>query len=46
VYLTGNAEGIVDYKAWQEMGRTVSSSIVEKTVVHEFTASHVFVLTG
>jgi len=32
VYLTGNAEGIVDYKAWQEMGRTVSSSIVEKTV--------------
>jgi len=32
VYLTGNAEGIVDYQAWQEMGRTISSSIVEKTV--------------
>ena len=32
VYLTGNAEGIVDYQAWREMGRTVSSSIVEKTV--------------
>ena len=32
VYLTGNAEGIVDYEAWQEMGRAISSSIVEKTV--------------
>jgi hypothetical protein len=32
VILTGNAEGIVDYQAWQEMGRTVSPSIVEKTV--------------
>jgi len=30
-YLTQNAEGIVDYHAYQKLGRTISSSVVEKT---------------